>query len=439
MIHLLLRYIGIKTKLLDYIKKEVDRITPNGGGVLDMFAGSTVVGQKMLDNHIVYSNDIQNYSRLAADTLITIDNEFDYKKLDYKVITESKFYLENLDYLRKQLLVPLTYEQQLFEKTGKNLDDDDQLYKFKEYYENAPYSGHFNKTLDCFKNTKEYFSKEFYEESKKSKETGGFYNLFSLVYGVPYFSLNQAVFIDSFRYAIDKMLEAGEINKTEFNCYLSMLVYVLENTVTSVGDHFAQPQQFKISNEARLQREVKKILSKKTISVFKIMDEMQEQLRMLKPTKYSNSNKVFCCDYRELFDDQAKALKCIETIYIDPPYTNAHYSRFYHILETLVLYDYPGIEFFGRYRSDRYQSPFCIRSEALDEFSKMINLCADNKKKLVISYSDTSQCILKKEEIITIVNNYYGNVQVKEIDYLYRNFGQRPNKVKGNELLIICK
>ena len=235
------------------------------------------------------------------------------------------------------------------------------------------------------------------------------------------------------------MLNNGEINKTEFNCYLSMIVYVLENTVTSVGDHFAQPQQFKISNEARLQREIKKILSKKTVSVFKIMDEIQDQLRSLKPTKYSDRNKVFCCDYCELFDDKAKALSNVETIYIDPPYTNAHYSRFYHILETLVLYDYPGIEYFGRYRSDRYQSPFCIRSEAFDEFSKMISLCSKSKKKLFISYSDTSQCILKKEEIISIAQKYYGNVQVKEIDYLYRNFGQRPNKVKGNELLIICK
>ena len=26
-----------------------------------------------------------------------------------------------------------------------------------------------------------------------------------------------------------------------------------------------------------------------------------------------------------------------------------------------------------------------------------------------------------------------------KIDYLYRNLGQKPNKVKGNELLIVCK
>ena len=148
---------------------------------------------------------------------------------------------------------------------------------------------------------------------------------------------------------------------------------------------------------------------------------------------------TFARDSVTTFKFLSSALREITTIYIDPPYTNAHYSRFYHILETLVLYDYPDIEFFGRYRSDRYQSPFCIRSEALNEFSEMMRLCSESKKKLVISYSDTSQCILKKDEIIDITKKYYGNVQVKEMDYLYRNFGQKPNKVKGNELLIICE
>ena len=128
----------------------------------------------------------------------------------------------------------------------------------------------------------------------------------------------------------------------------------------------------------------------------------------------------------------------VDTIYVDPPYTNAHYSRFYHILETLVKYDYPSIEYFGRYRNDRYQSPFCIKSKAIQEFDNIIKLSYANKKNLVISYSDTSQCIISKSEVIKRCQKYYNNVTVNEIDYQYRNFGQKPNKVKGNELLLIC-
>lgn len=438
MIHLLLRYIGIKTKLLDEIKKEIDKIAPDGEGVLDMFAGSTVVGQTVMDKHIVYSNDIQNYSRVAAETLIHIDNNFDYDSLDYRKITESKYFKDNLNYLFSIFNIPLHYEKELFKKTGKNLDNLSYLKEFKFYYEHAPYSGHFSSDVSAFKGMDDVYSIDFYKQCKDNKNSG-YWCLFSLVYGVPYFSLEQSMFIDSFRYAVEKLYCNKEITFAEYNAYISMAIYVLENTVTSVGDHFAQPQQFKISGEARLQREVKKILSKKTKNLHLILDEINEQLKTIKPTLYSHKNKVFCEDYASLFENNAIKLKDISTIYIDPPYTNAHYSRFYHILETLVLYDYPNIEFFGRYRSDRYQSPFCIRSEALEEFNRMIKLCHDNKKKIVISYSDTSQCILKRSEIEQIVKKHYQNVKIKEIDYLYRNFGQKPNKVKGNELLIICK
>ena len=131
MIHLLLRYIGIKTKLLDAIKKEIDVIAPNGEGVLDMFAGSTVVGQQIMDNHVVYSNDIQNYSRVVAETLIHVNNSFDYSSLDYKKVINSNYFKKNYEYLLSLFEKPLQYERELFKKTESNLDDDSILKEFK--------------------------------------------------------------------------------------------------------------------------------------------------------------------------------------------------------------------------------------------------------------------------------------------------------------------
>ena len=69
----------------------------------------------------------------------------------------------------------------------------------------------------------------------------------------------------------------------------------------------------------------------------------------------------------------------------------------------------------------------------------MIEKCAALNKIIVISYSDTKQCIVSKQQLLTVCNRYYSHVTVKEEDYLYRNFGQKPNKVKGNELLIVCR
>ena len=129
----------------------------------------------------------------------------------------------------------------------------------------------------------------------------------------------------------------------------------------------------------------------------------------------------------------------IKTVYIDPPYTNAHYSRFYHILETLSLYDYPEIEFFGRYRTDRYQSAFCIKKQAYNEFQQMIQLCNNKHLNAVISYSNTEQCILKINDIEKICSSIYGNnVIIKNVEHMYRNFGQKPNKILAKEYLISC-
>ncbi len=436
MIHVLMRYIGIKTKLLKNIRTEVERITPKDGCVLDLFAGSTIVGQSLSDKYKIYSNDIQRYSYIVGKATLEIDPNFDYGKLSYKLIINSSFYKENYSFLCDLFKEPLNFERDLFIKLKGELNVE-LLNEFKSYYDNTPYSGHFesNKTHHSFLKMENIYSISFYE---KAKNSGDYYCLFALNYACPYFSLQQAIFIDSYKYAIDKMLKIGRISSNEYNVYLSMLIYYLGNIVTSVGDHYAQPQKLKLSNEKRLRKEVDKIISKKTLDVDICFESIEREFKKLTYTGFEN--RMFCEDYKLLFDVKySDFMKEVDTIYIDPPYTNAHYSRFYHILETLVKYDYPEISFFGRYRSDRYQSPFCIKTEALKEFEHMIFLACNVNKNLVISYSDTSQCILSKEEITVICRKYYKKTEIKEIDYLYRNFGQKPNKVKGNELLIICE
>ena len=440
MIHILIRYLGIKTKLLNVINDEVSRVTPEGGTVLDMFAGSTIVGQSLMNDYVVYSNDIQNYSYTVGKSTIEIDDEFDYTKLDYRKVINSDFYRKNLKILESIFNKPLKYEKNLFFRLLNENDNKELLIEFKNYYDNTPYTGHYNRASvnKYFLGMKHVYTEDYYKKVKNSKNE--FYGLFSLIYACPYFSLQQAIFIDSFRFAIDKLFENKAICFAEYNAYLSMVIYILQNIVTSVGDHFAQPEKMKIDDEIKFKKEIKKVIQKKTLNLDEYLEKIQMEFREMKPTRFSKDNLMFGLDYKKLFNNEnEKIMEKIDTIYIDPPYTNAHYSRFYHILETLVNYDYPTIKYFGRYRDDRYQSPFCLKSEAKREFDKMIQLCADRNKNIIISYSDTIQCILSKEEIKDICEKYYVKVTESSIAYLYRNLGQKPNKVKGNELLFTCE
>lgn len=209
---------------------------------------------------------------------------------------------------------------------------------------------------------------------------------------------------------------------------------------------FAQPQKIKpvradLSGErdAINLRERKKIIGKKRILVQDLYKEKLEDYKQ-NYVPGNQANKAFHLDYKLLLaDPDFKALN-ISTAYIDPPYTNAHYSRFYHIPETLVRYDYPEIEFFGRYRVDRYQSGFCIKSQALEEFRTLLRLCKENSFNAVISYSDTAQCILTIDNITSVCQEYYQqNVVIDNIAHMYRNFGQKPNRVLAKEYIITCK
>lgn len=438
MIDILIRYIGNKTKLLPNIKQVVDDNLNGTGCILDLFSGSTVVAQYLSDKYTVYTNDIQKYSYIVSKAVLEIDSNFDYTVLNVEHITNSKYFNLNLQYINSIWMNALQYEKELIDVLINNIENEEILQKFKKYYEDSPYVFNYEdgNYPDVFKGLDNIYSKENYRKLHDNK-TDNFYILFSLNYAMPYFSLNQAAFIDSYRFAIDKMLFNKEISETEYYIYLSLLIYLLNNIVTSVGDHYAQPQQFKVSNNKKLKKEIIKIINKKSLDLLNCISQKCEEFKKINSNNIICHNKSFCNNYIDMLN--FKDMENVDLIYIDPPYTNAHYSRFYHILETLVNYDYPDLEYFGRYRNDRFQSSFCIKSKALVEFECMIEKCAGINKPIVISYSDTKQCIVPKSELIDICKKYYEEVNVEELDYLYRNFGQQPNKVKGKELLIICR
>ena len=80
MIDVLIRYLGIKTKLLNHIDAVVSNELPNGC-VLDLFSGSTIVAQKLMDRYTVYTNDIQQYSYCVSKAAVQIDPNFDYSTI----------------------------------------------------------------------------------------------------------------------------------------------------------------------------------------------------------------------------------------------------------------------------------------------------------------------------------------------------------------------
>jgi adenine-specific DNA-methyltransferase len=87
-----------------------------------------------------------------------------------------------------------------------------------------------------------------------------------------------------------------------------------------------------------------------------------------------------------IFDD-ARLRPAI--FYADPPYSKEHYSRFYHVLESLERYDYPEAVGVGRYRTDRFTTPLSTNTGALSAMNNLLVEIAKRDGVLVLSYPST--------------------------------------------------
>ncbi len=241
------------------------------------------------------------------------------------------------------------------------------------------------------------------------------YNFFEKTYSNTYFSKQQCIDIDSIRYAIEK-LESVERK----NLYLVALMGAMCKVQSTTG-HFAQ---FMPSNHKR-------------IIPLQKMNLYQEFLG--KCDLYSNlllterTNKAFCMDYKDLLKN-AQIMGDVDTIYLDSPYTQEQYSRFYHILETLVKYDSPTVNYKAKYRENRFQSEFCYKGKVEDSFKNIITYCTKNHKGLVISYSNTA--LLDIEKLMSLCRKNFTKVELQEIQHKHSTQGKGLNTVK--EILICC-
>lgn len=191
--------------------------------------------------------------------------------------------------------------------------------------------------------------------------------------------------------------------------------------------HFAQYRDVTKSN-------MNDILIYRHKSIWNLFSKKFEELitKLNEDTKFEY--KITSLDYI----DCLRIIKENTIVYADPPYSAVHYSRFYHVIETLVRYDHPVIKYKGRYRDDRHQSPFDKKTEVKNAFKLLFEGVRNRKSHLVLSYSDNG--IISEEEILSIGNAVFGkgyecSQQSKE--YIHSKMGRADEcQLDVNELII---
>lgn len=215
------------------------------------------------------------------------------------------------------------------------------------------------------------------------------FSFFMKYYSGTYWSFEQCAWIDAIR-AVAEMYRGSRL----YYAIMSSLVFAMSYCAQSTG-HFAQFRPLKENN-------YKSVLMYRMKSIPVLFKKkMHELLIVLRnPLRYSFRSATL--DY----EDCVASLNPETIVYADPPYSAVHYSRFYHVLETIVLYDHPQLEYKGRYRNNRYQSPFDQKSRVESAFEKLFCAVSRQQCHLLLSYSDNA--LLSEEQLDGIASRCLG-------------------------------
>ncbi|MDB5083772.1 MAG: methyltransferase [Bacilli bacterium] len=114
-----------------------------------------------------------------------------------------------------------------------------------------------------------------------------------------------------------------------------------------------------------------------------------------------------------------------DLVYLDPPYTKRQYAAYYHILETISLYDEPEVQGVSGLRPwQEKASDFCYRRRALHSLLDLIR--GLNSRRILLSYSEEGHIAIDD-----LLNSLYQIGSV--VPYSLMNVGRyRPNKTASN-------
>ena len=376
----ILRYMGSKAGILDFIIPRILERMQEADVVFDIMAGTHSVGYALKPRQTIYANDVQAYSYVIGQALIENNS-----------VRVSR------------------------EEATRQLDVD--------IHENLGRIEHLIKSGDLGRPGGEEFHQSV-RRLYRSNPRRNPYILFTAYFTNTYFSKTQSMQIDSIRYAIDQV-----DNQYKKALYLCALLYAISSSAATTG-HFAQYRP--------VRKDVVDLRKANVLEIFlRKCDELDVAFN-------GRSNRCFNRNYHDFFEEPSlirDVLEKVDLIYLDPPYSPAQYSRFYHIPESLVLYDYPAREYKGQYRHDRHESDFCRKSKAEEEFEFAIKACAEYGIKLAISYK--SNGIVPISTLRNLCEKYYRHADQYATGHKHSMQGRQTDEGENStavvENLFICE
>ncbi len=410
-----IHYLGSKLRIIDSIVKTVDLIDPSHGPVCDLFAGSGTVSRALSETRDVVASDIQEYSRVICSALLKPANP-DQSTIDK--ISESICSSSVATSIAWATEPIKEYEDYCLARADNG--DLEPLCDLLEYGSLVLYE---KKSIDT-QNTRLLSALEETTNRMHSCDLVTSPNaMITRYFGGIYFSFSQANQIDTIRYEIDKL------PPQEKDTFVAALLSTSSEVVNTIGKQFAQPLRPRNSKGQPKVNIVQKVYQDRFKNVIDIYQKWLKRYCSIPKTE--RHHEILCKDYLETL----RSLRGrVSIIYADPPYTRDHYSRYYHVLETICLRDNPEISTVrigntvkfsrGIYRIDRHQSDFCIKSKAPSAFESLFVNVKALRVPLVLSYSPYKENSNARPRLMTI----------GKIEHLAKQYFREVNILKAGNI-----
>ena len=435
-----IHYLGSKLRLLDPIRRAIAAVASPGQPICDLFSGSGIVSLALAHDWAVTSVDIQEYSRVICRGLVSppVDATSQGRRLCDRAIGGS---------FRHQLcrsLTPLlTHERRCMAAAARG--DAEGLCDLVEHGSLLA----LNKRDDIPPLLRDAANTALQGLVQRGLASGPA-TIVSRHFGGRYFSWQQAIDLDALLAEIDLLADG------ERDFHLAALFATCSDVVSTIGRHFAQPIKLRDSTGVPKHYLIGRTLRDRTTSLFQKYHAYCETLGQPRPG--GHPHRAVQSDYGEFLKSDTTRFAAV---YADPPYTRDHYSRYYHVLETMALRDDPEVTTTkirshgsprlsrGVYRIQRHQSSFCIPSKAAGAFERLFTRVAARRAPLVLSYSPYRAStgnrprLLTMDELLGIAREHFDTVESVPIGGVTHNKLNRSDRnVRADytaEVLITCR
>lgn len=395
-----IHYIGNKSRYLSAIEQAIDSVARPGAVACDLFSGTAVVARRLAQKRPVVSADVQAYSQVLARALTRPTHLSERDRSALLAVAN-----EWLATKRAEFDQLLAFEARAMESASSSPADLAALVERGSFA--VPDRG--AAQLDELK-------EQVRGRVRPSDATLSWY------YGGTYFSFAQALELDALCHAA---WAVGDGMRDD--TIVAAVMGAASDAVSTVGNHFAQPTQPR-SRDGSLKRSwVASVVRRRQYPVLEGFCRWIDRYGALCEAPFP------CTAIQSEFESTLSALgPDVGVIYADPPYTRDHYSRFYHVLETIALDDDPGVTRAhgsdepsrGLYRTERHQSPFSIRTQAAGAFRHLMAEAKRLDVPLVLSYSPMSAGtkarpqtrLMSIDGLVDAAEDYFADVRLIDVE-----------------------